>query len=176
MTDTITAELTTTDGIEQADSWPTGTTNEGPEEYGILYSNDQTETEIIDTLTALLIRKRGPGFHLENIPDTHGKYDSIVVVHYHPLATLLSTFFETCSNVSSYGLSWDPTDIEECYDDSPNRYLTKPDQLDGYFETTDLDYDTVLDKLHSHLSNNTDATLDVDTADSDHCSFAATFS
>lgn len=178
MTDNISTDLERIATINTADSWPTGMRNEGPEEYGISYSDDTSRNAVINQLETLLVEETGPGFYLDVTDDAvEMEYDIIVTVHYHPLAHPLDTTVTAIETVTAYGLDWEPDTIEACYvDDS----LVAPGTLDAWFETGDNDYDHVLDRLEADLSdwnsaNAATATLEVVSADSDHCHIGLTY-
>lgn len=178
MTDTITTALEAVSGITRADSWPTGTTNEGPEEYGINYDTSISTEEVLSELDTLLSNERGVGFHLEQ--SASHDYDLNASAHYHPLSDRLSDFFEHIDGVTAYGLDWSPDDIWGCYDGSPYMRLEEPGALEAWFEAEDNEYDVVLDSLEDRLPHwmyDCEAliTLEVYNADSDHCHMGLTY-
>jgi len=174
MTDPITMTLEARANISRADSWPTGTNNDGPEQYGINYDPEFiSQNTILGMLEDALIDTNGPGLYLD-VENPNDDYDLGVTVHQHPLSRVLDDFFVTHETVTAYGLDWMPEHVWACYDSSPRLNLVAPGPLDAWFEAEDMDYDTVLDDIEDTIpewERATDAhsSLHIHGADSDHC-------
>lgn len=177
MTDQLTTRLTNHNAITRADSWPTGMHNDGPEEYGINYDDTLIATDtVIEQVNDLILEQSSPGFVLEhNRLYGDSVYDLGITVYYHPLAHVLTDFFETADTVTSFGLSWETDDAWADYDPDKTIAEINIDPLEVWFETTTNDYDSVLDALESTLAtadfegNTEHVTVEVYNADSDHC-------
>lgn len=159
-----------------------------PEQYGITYQEEIiTIEDILSHLDTLLQDDCGLGFFLEADHGETGEYPLGVTVHYHPWAQHIELLLENNDAITAYGLDWTPENVWGKYDNTPYLNLINPGALDCWIEVTDDDYDTVLDALEHTPTNDElypdsnwgasypDYTLEVHSADSDHCHFSITF-
>lgn len=170
MTDKIADEMEQKDGIETVDSWPIDSIGRGSEEYGVV--SEWSTEDVLEALELALLDEENIGFHLAGgTVESDRKYDIVVSVHYHPLASVLADTLDSAETVTAYGLDWEPNDVDDCYEDDE---LVAPGPLEAWFEVSDADYDRVLDSIEDTInewndSHEATATLEVYGADSDHC-------
>lgn len=152
MTEPIATALESITGILTAESWPTGTANDGPIEYSISYDPDLISAETVLThLERLTIETLGTGFVIESrLPAVEADCPLTASVHFHPFVGAVKQTLEASDVVSGYGFEWNPPDIWACYDNSPYLALVTPGPLNGWFTATD--FDTVLDALETAVA------------------------